>query len=35
MRLRIKKSILENIVASMQPFLELKDKSYITSHLYF
>ena len=35
MRLRIKKSILENIVASMQPFLEKKDQSSITSHLYF
>lgn len=35
MRLRIKKSILENIVASMQPFLEKKDQSSITSHVYF
>lgn len=35
MRLCIKKSILENIVASMQPFLEKKDQSSITSHIYF
>jgi len=34
MRLNIKKSILENIVASMQPFLEKKDQSSITSHIY-
>lgn len=35
MKLRIKKSILENIVSNMQPFLEKKDQSSITSHLYF
>lgn len=35
MKLKIKKSILENIVSNMQPFLEKKDQSNITSHLYF
>ncbi len=34
MRLVITKSILENIISSMQPFLEKKDASSITSHIY-
>ncbi|MBD3840908.1 MAG: DNA polymerase III subunit beta, partial [Campylobacterales bacterium] len=34
MRFTIVKGILENIVASMQPFLNKKDSSAITSHVY-
>ena len=34
MRFVITKNILENVVASMQPFLEKKDSSAITSHIY-
>src|SRR6056300_544241 len=34
MRFVITKNIIENIVASMQPFLEKKDASSITSHIY-
>ena len=34
MKLVINKSILENIVSSMQAFLEKKDSSSITSHIY-
>ena len=35
MKFVITKSIIENIIASMQPFLEKKDASSITSHIYF
>ncbi len=35
MRFIITKQIIENIVSSMQPFLEKKDASSITSHIYF
>lgn len=34
MRFVITKNILENVIASMQPFLEKKDSSAITSHIY-
>ena len=34
MRFVITKNIFENVVASMQPFLEKKDSSAITSHVY-
>ena len=34
MKLVINKSTLENVVSQMQPFLEKKDSSAITSHLY-
>lgn len=34
MRFVITKNVLENVVASMQPFLEKKDSSSITSHIY-
>ena len=34
MRFVITKNIIENVVASMQPFLEKKDSSAITSHIY-
>ncbi|MBP9491424.1 MAG: DNA polymerase III subunit beta [Aliarcobacter sp.] len=34
MRFVITKNIFENVVASMQPFLEKKDSSAITSHIY-
>ena len=34
MRFVITKNILENVIASMQPFLEKKDSSSITSHIY-
>jgi len=35
MRFTISKNIIENIIASMQPFLNKKDSSAITSHIYF
>ncbi len=34
MRFVITKNVLENVIASMQPFLEKKDSSSITSHVY-
>ena len=34
MRFVITKNILENVISSMQPFLEKKDASSITSHIY-
>lgn len=34
MRFTITKNIIENVIASMQPFLEKKDASAITSHVY-
>lgn len=34
MRFIITKNIIENVIASMQPFLEKKDASAITSHIY-
>src|SRR5574344_686366 len=34
MKLVINKSVFENVVSQMQPFLEKKDSSAITSHLY-
>ena len=34
MRFIIAKNIIENIISSMQPFLEKKDSSSITSHIY-
>lgn len=34
MKFVITKNILENVIASMQPFLEKKDSSSITSHIY-
>ena len=34
MKFVIKKSAFENVIASMQPFLEKKDSSSITSHIY-
>src|SRR5574344_2134618 len=34
MKFVITKNILENVIASMQPFLEKKDSSAITSHVY-
>jgi len=34
MRFVITKNIFENVIASMQPFLEKKDSSSITSHIY-
>lgn len=34
MRFVITKNVLENVIASMQPFLEKKDSSSITSHIY-
>ncbi len=35
MKFTITKNIIENIIISMQPFLEKKDASAITSHIYF
>lgn len=35
MKFTITKNTIENIVSSMQPFLEKKDASAITSHIYF
>ncbi len=35
MKFTINKNIIENIISSMQPFLEKKDASAITSHIYF
>ncbi|MEA3353442.1 MAG: DNA polymerase III subunit beta [Campylobacterota bacterium] len=35
MKFTISKNIIENIVSSMQPFLNKKDSSSITSHIYF
>lgn len=35
MQIKIAKSVLENILVHAQPFLEKKDLSQITSHLYF
>ena len=35
MKFTITKSTIENVVSSMQPFLEKKDASAITSHIYF
>ena len=35
MRFTISKNIIENVIASMQPFLNKKDSSAITSHIYF
>jgi len=35
MKIAISKSILENILLHVQPFLEKKDTSQITSHIYF
>ncbi len=35
MKITISKSILENILVHVQPFLEKKDTSQITSHVYF
>ncbi len=35
MKIAISKSILENILIHAQPFLEKKDTSQITSHIYF
>ncbi len=35
MKFTINKSMIENIISSMQPFLEKKDASVITSHIYF
>ncbi len=35
MKFTISKNIIENIISSMQPFLEKKDASVITSHIYF
>ena len=34
MRFVITKNVIENVIASMQPFLEKKDSSAITSHIY-
>jgi len=34
MRFVITKNVFENVVSSMQPFLEKKDASSITSHIY-
>ena len=34
MRFVITKNVFENVIASMQPFLEKKDSSSITSHIY-
>ena len=34
MKFTISKNIIENIVSSMQPFLNKKDSSSITSHIY-
>jgi len=34
MLINISKSVLENILVSAQPFLEKKDTSQITSHVY-
>jgi len=34
MRFTITKNVIENVIASMQPFLEKKDASAITSHIY-
>ena len=34
MRFVITKNVIENVIASMQPFLEKKDSSSITSHIY-
>ena len=34
MKIKISKSIIENVIASAQPFLEKKDTSQITSHIY-
>ncbi len=35
MKFTINKHIVENVISSMQPFLEKKDASAITSHIYF
>jgi len=35
MKFKINKNVIENVIASMQPFLEKKDASAITSHIYF
>jgi len=35
MKFTINKNMIENVVSSMQPFLEKKDASAITSHIYF
>ena len=35
MKFTINKNMIENIISSMQPFLEKKDASAITSHIYF
>jgi DNA polymerase-3 subunit beta len=35
MKFTINKNIIENVISSMQPFLEKKDVSNITSHIYF
>ena len=35
MKIAISKSVLENILVHVQPFLEKKDTSQITSHVYF
>ena len=34
MKFVITKNIIENVISSMQPFLEKKDASSITSHIY-
>ena len=34
MNVTIKKQVFENILANLQPFLEKKDHSLITSHIY-
>jgi len=34
MKFIITKSVFENVISSMQPFLEKKDASSITSHVY-
>ena len=34
MKFTIAKGIIENVIASMQPFLNKKDSSAITSHIY-
>jgi len=35
MKLTVNKNLFENIITAMQPFLEKKDASSITSHIYF
>jgi DNA polymerase-3 subunit beta len=34
MEIKINKSLIENVISNMQPFLERKDNSQITSHIY-